>query len=326
MRRRQFLGFTAATLAACAPVAFAQAANPPRIGWIWSGRSVNDPNEVKGFQQGLRDMGYVEGQTIVVEYRFGEGSEDRLKDLAAELVRLRMDVIVALGPPAMRALLTTGTTIPIVAATGDLVADGFVPNMPHPGGTITGISLMQGSIGANLTGKRLQLLKEAMPTLTKVGFLFNPKLPRNLSQVVLVAPTLGLHVSSVPAQLIEEVKPAIADLKRDGVEAIVVDASPPFIAYQTEIVELALELRLPTVSEQPEFAEDGGLLSYGMSIFSVEQRQAYYVDRILKGAKPADLPVEYPTKFELFINLKTAKALGLTVPESLLVQADKVIE
>jgi len=271
-------------------------------------------------------LGYAEGQSIIVEYRFGQGSEDHLKDRATELARLRMDVIVALGPPAMHALLATGTTIPIVAATGDLVADGFVPSMPHPGGTITGISLMQGPMGANLTGKRLQLVKEAMPALTKVGFLFNPKLPRNLSQVELAAQTLDLHIFSVPAQLIEEVKPAIAGFKRDGAEAIIVDASPPFIAYQPEIVELALDLRLPTVSEQPEFAEDGGLLSYGMSIFSVEQRLAYYVDRILKGAKPADLPVEYPTKFELVINLKTAKALGLTVPESLLLQADKVIE
>src|SRR6185369_14132596 len=145
MRRRQFLGFSAAALASLAPAAFAQASNPPRIGWMWSGRSANNPNEQKGFQQGLRDLGYVEGQSILVEYRWGEGSVDHLNDLATELVKLRVDVIVVIGGAALRALLTTGTTIPIVALTGDLVADHFVESMARPGGTITGISFMQGS-------------------------------------------------------------------------------------------------------------------------------------------------------------------------------------
>jgi putative ABC transport system substrate-binding protein len=323
MRRRQFLGFTGAAFASLAPMAFAQASNRPLIGWLWSGRSTNNPNEMKGFQQGLRDLGYVEGQSIFVEYRFGEGSEEGLKDLAAELVRARVDVLVAIGTPSVLALRDTGTTIPIVAVT-DLVARHLVESIPHPGGTITGIDFMV----KNLTGKRLQLLKEAIPTLTQVGFLYSPKFSvEDLDDAKHAAPTLRLVLHSIPVLLIEEAKPAIARLKRDGVEAILVDPAPPvLIAYQKEIVDLALEFQIPTVSEQPEFAEGGGLLSYGPSIFAVAQRQAHYVDQILKGKKAADLPVEYPTKFELVINLKTAKRLGFAVPESLLVQADKVIE
>jgi putative tryptophan/tyrosine transport system substrate-binding protein len=327
MRRRAHLGFMAAALAWPAHTMFAQASNPPRIGWMWSGRSANDPNEVKGFRQGLRDLGYVEGENIVVEYRFGEGSEDRLDDFAAEFVRMRLDVLVGLGIPAVLALQATKTTIPIVALSGDLVADHIVASMARPGGNITGISVMQGAVGANLAGKRLQLMKQAMPTITRIGFLFNPKFSaRNLGEVERVAPTLGLVLRSSAVRLIEDVKPAITSLKSEGVEAVDVDAAPPLIAYQPETVRLALDLQLPTASEQPEFAEDGGLLSYGPSIFTAAQRQAYFVDRILNGAKPTDLPVEQPAQFELDINLKTAKALGITIPESLLVQADRVIE
>jgi ABC-type uncharacterized transport system substrate-binding protein len=327
MRRRAYLGFTAAALAWPASTMFAQASNPPRIGWMWSGRSTYGPNEVKGFRQGLRDLGYVDGQNIFVEYRFGEGSENRLDEFAAEFVRLQVDVIVVIGVPAVKAMQRTGTTIPVVALTGDLVADHFAASMAHPGGTITGISFLQGSAGANLTAKRVQLLKEAFPRLTRFGFLFNPKFSaRDVDENAQSAATLGLEVRSAPVQLIDEIRPAISELKRDGVEAIIVDAAPPLIVYQQELVDLALAVQLPTVSEQPEFAEDGGLLSYGPSIFTAAQRQAQFVDRILKGAKPADLPVEQPAKFELDINLKTAKALGITIPESLLIQADKVIE
>jgi putative ABC transport system substrate-binding protein len=327
MRRRQFLGLTAAALASLAPTAFARAANPPHIGWMWPGRSADNPNEVKGFRQGLRDLGYVESQNIFVEYRFGEGNGDRLKDFAAEFVGLRLDVIVLISGSAAIAVRNTGTTIPIVALTGDLVGDHFIESMRHPGGTITGISFMQGPTGANLTGKRLQLLKEAIPSLIKVGFLYNPEVAReDLAEVERVAPKLELALHSAPVKHFEDAKAAIARLKKDGVEAIDVDAAPPLIAYQRETVELALDLRLPTSSEQPEFSEDGGLLSYGPSIFDGAKRQAYFVDRILKGAKPADLPAEAPAKFELDVNLKTAKALGLAIPESMLLRADKVIE
>jgi putative ABC transport system substrate-binding protein len=327
MRRRQFLSFTAAALASLAPTAFAQGSNLPRIGWMWAGRSTNNPNEVKGFRQGLRDLGYVEGQNIIVEYRWGKGSTDHLNDLAAELVRLRVDVIVVIGGVSLHALLSTGTTIPIVALTTDLVADGFVPSMPHPGGTITGISFMPGAAGANLSGKRLQLLKEAIPTITQVGILYTKFADTaEISEINRVAPTFGLVLHSLSVAVTEDIKPAISRLKDDGVEAIVVTTAPPLITHQQETVDIALELKLPTVSEQPEFAEDGGLLSYGPSIFTAAQRQAWYVDKILKGAKPGDLPVEHPSKFELVINLKTAKRLGIKVPELLLVKADRVIE
>jgi putative ABC transport system substrate-binding protein len=270
-------------------------------------------------------LGYIEGENIVVNYRFGEGSELHLSELAAELVRLRVDVLVAIGPPSVFALRDTGTTIPIVAMTGDLVGNGLVASMAHPGGTITGISFMFNS--RNLTGKRLQYLKEAVPTLTRVGILFNPaQSDIDRVEVERAAPTFGLVGYSYPVHLIEEVRPAIARLKDDRVEAIVVAPSTVLIAYQQQIAELALEFRLPAASEQPEFAEAGGLLSYGPSVFATGQRQAWYVDQILKGKKPADLPVEAPDHFDLVINLKTAKALGLAVPSSLFAQADEVIQ
>jgi len=327
MNRRTYLEITAAALAWTVHTGFAQGSNPPRIGWLWPGKSKPAPNEVKGFQQGLRDLGYVEGQNILVDYRFGEGSVDRLDEFAAEFVRSRVDVVVLISGAALIAMRNTGTKIPIVALTGDLVGDHFVESLARPGGTITGISFMQGSTGANLIAKRFQILKETLPALTQVGFLFNPETGHNnLVEVERVAPTLGLVSHSSPVLHFEEAKQAIARLKREGVEVIDVDAAPPLIAYQRETVELALEVQLPTSSEQPEFAEDGGLLSYGPSIFTAAQRQAQFVDRILKGAKPAGLPVEQPAKFELDINLKTAKALRITIPESLLIQADKVIE
>ena len=326
MNRRQFVTFTTAALASGALAAHAEASNPPRIGWMWYGRSAINPNEVQGFRKGLHDLDYVEGQNIIVEYRFGEGSFDRLNDIAAELVRLRVDVIVLIGGAAMRAVQRTKTTIPVVAATGDLVGDHFIESLSHPGGTVTGISFMQGSIGTDLIGKRLQLLKQAIPSLMQVGFLYNATGGNNLAEVARVAPTLGLVLHSASVQSIQDAKRAIAGLKRDGVEIIDVDAAPPLIGYQKETVDLALEVHLPTSSEQPEFAEDGGLLSYGPSIFDAAERQAYFVDRILRGTKPADIPAEQPNKFELVINLKTAKTLGFTMPALLLAQADKVIE
>jgi putative ABC transport system substrate-binding protein len=321
MRRRQFLGLVAAVLASGCDVAVSYSSTPPRIGWLWSGRSSYNPNEVKGFRQGLRDLGYVEGQNIFVEYRFGEGSDARMKDLAAELVGLHVDVLVAIGS-GVYALRDTGTTIPIVGVT-DLINGHMVESLAHPGGTITGIDFFV----ANLTAKRLALLKEAMPALKNVGVFFNPKRDRvDFDEAEKAAPGLGLILHSYPVELIEELKPAIAHLKSDGVEAIFVTPAPPLIVYQQEVVKLALEVKIPAVSEQPEFAEYGGLLSYGPSIFSIAERQAYYVDRILKGAKAADLPVEYPSKLDLAINTKTAKMLGLTLPLSLLAQADEVIE
>jgi putative tryptophan/tyrosine transport system substrate-binding protein len=320
MRRRHFLALIAAFVAR--PLgSIAHASNPPRIGWLWSGRSANNPNEVKGFQQGLRDLGYVEGQNVVIDYRFGEGSEDKMGELAAELVRLRPDVLVVIGPPALTSLIQTGTMIPIVAATGDL--DSFVASLARPGGRITGT---QDWVG-NLSGKRLQLLKEAIPTLNRVGLLTNPKFDSGESaQVDQIAAKLGINLQTVPVHVAAEIKPAISDLKREGVEAMIYDMTPPLFAYQQEVASQTLELKLPTISEQPEFAEGGGLISYGASIFDDAYREAYFVDRILKGAKPADLPVQQPTKFEMVINLATAKALGLEAPPTLLARADEVIE
>ena len=321
MRRRQFLAQTAAALTSCAVLAPARAAGPPRVGWLWSGRSSYNPNEVKGFRQGLVDFGYVEGKTILVDYRFGEGSDARMKDLAKELVGLRPDVLVAIGS-GVSALRDTGTKIPIVGVT-NLLEQHMIESLGHPGGTITGIDFFV----ANLTAKRLALLKEAMPSLKQVGVFYNPvRDPSDFKEAQAAAPALGLVLHPYPVQLIEELKPAIALLKRDGVDAIFVTPAPPLIVYQQEVVQQALEIGIPAASEQPEFAQYGGLLSYGPSIFAIAQRQAYYVNRILNGANVADLPAEYPSKLELVVNAKTAKALGLTLPLSLLAQADEVIE
>ena len=321
MRRRQFLAQTAAALTSYALLAPARAAGPPRVGWLWSGRSSYNPNEVKGFRQGLVDFGYVEGKTILVDYRFGEGSDARMKGLAEELVGLRPDVLVAIGS-GVSALRDTGTMIPIVGVT-NLLEQHMIESLSHPGGTITGIDFFV----ANLTAKRLALLKEAMPNLKQVGVFNNPARDQSdFKEAQAAAPALGLVLHHYPVQVIEELKPAIALLKRDGIEAIFVTPAPPLIVYQQEVVKQALDIGIPAVSEQPEFAQYGGLLSYGPSIFAIAQRQAYYVDRILKGAKVADLPAEYPSKLELVVNTKTAKALGLTLPLSLLAQADEVIE
>jgi putative ABC transport system substrate-binding protein len=220
------------------------------------------------------------------------------------------------------ALRATGTAIPIIAVT-DLLDQHMVESLAHPGGTITGIDFFV----ANLTGKRLALLKEAMPSLGRVGVFFNPKRDqKDFDEAEKAAPALGLALHPYPVELIEELKPAIGRLKADDIEAIFVTPAPPLIVYQQEVVQEALDVGIPAVSEQPEFAQYGGLLSYGPSIFSIAQRQAYYVDRILKGAKAADLPVEYPSRLEMVINTKTAKTLGLKLPLSLLARADEVIE
>jgi putative ABC transport system substrate-binding protein len=287
----------------------------PRVGWIWPGRSAGNPIEVAGFHQGLKDLGYIEGQNVVVDYRFAEDRGDRIPDLVAELLELRPDVMVALG--AVSAVRNATATIPIVGLAGDPVGTGLVASLARPGGNITGVSMMQGAEG--LEGKRVDLLKDALQKATRIALMFYPDAPisiGSLAQAEQVGSRLGVVIRAFPVRPSDGIEEAIASLAREGVDGVDIEPILPFIGYPRETGELLLKYLVPAISELRRIAESGGLLSYGPNLFESTRRLAYFVDRILKGAKPADLPVEQATKLELVINLKTAKALGLTIPPS----------
>ena len=304
-RRRDLLKLCAAALLASGaatalpPAARAQQpAKVPRVGWIWSGRSAGNPTEVAGFRQGLKELGHIEGQNIVVDYRFGEGNVDRAPDLAAELVHLRPDVLVVFGDLMVRDVKKLATTIPVVMLAGDPVGSGLVTSLARPGGNITGVSMMQGLEG--LAGKRVELLKDALPNATRIR--------------------------PFPVQRGDELEAAVSAVAREGVDGVDIEPVFLFTSYPRETGELLLKYRVPAVSELRRITETGGLLSYGPNLFDTTRRMAYFVDRILKGAKPADLPVEQASRLELVVNMKTAQALGLTIPPLILSRADEVIE
>jgi putative ABC transport system substrate-binding protein len=251
----------------------------------------------------------------------------RLADLVTELVQLRPDVVVALGDFAVRAIKSATTTTPIVSMSGDPVGAGVVVSLARPGGNITGVSMMKGLEG--LTGKRVELFKDAVPTATRIALPFNPDNPtmvKSLAQAGEVANRLGLVIRATPLRPGDEVEAAIAALAREGVDGVELEPILPFVTYPRETGELLLKFRVPAISELRQIAESGGLLSYGPNAFDATRRLAYFVDRILKGTKPADLPVEQASKLELVVNLKAAQALGLTVPPIVLARADEVIE
>src|SRR5262249_5868603 len=326
MRRRAFIALLGGA-AAWPLAARAQQAKVWRGGWLWVGRSAGNSPEPGGFCQGLRDFDYVEGKNIIVEYRFAEGRRDRIADLVAELMQIGPDVLVGLGNPVITALKNATTTVPIVFMTGDPIAAGYVASMARPGGNMTGVSMMQGVAG--LTAKRIELLKEIVPSATRLGVMFNPDSPTaagDLTQAEQAAKGLSLIVRSFPARRAEEMEPAIPSLARDNVDCMYIQAAPPVPAFVPEIGALLLKHRIPAISELRDLARSGAVLSYGPNLFESTRRQVYFVDRILKGTKPADLPVEQPTKIELDINLKTAKALGLTIPDKLMALADELIE
>ena len=333
-RRRDLLELCAAAFLASGVVGawpFAagaqQPAKIPRVGWIWSGRSAGDPTEVAGFRQGLKELGYIEGQNIVVDYRFGEGDVDRAADLAAELVHLRPDVLVVFGDPMVRDVKTLTNTIPVVMLAGDPVGSGLVTSLARPGGNITGVSMMQGLEG--LAGKRLELLKDALPNATRIGLMFrpdNPAMATSLAQAEEVANRLGMVIRPFAVQRGDELEAAISAVVREGVDGVDIEPAFLFTSYPRETGELLLKYRVPAVSELRRIAESGGLFSYGPNLFDTTRRLAYFVDRILKGAKPTDLPVEQASRLELVVNLKTAGALGLTIPPLILARADEVIE
>jgi len=296
-----------------------QAGKVARVGVLAVSAAAFSPR-IEAFRKGLREHGYVEGKNVVLEYRYAEGKLDRLPDLAAQLVALKVDVIVTASPPAVRAAKNATSTIPIVfAAVGDPVAIGLVESLARPGQNITGLSIG----GPELDGKRLELLKDAVPRTSRVAVLF-AEMPRKEREIA--AQALGIQLISLPVRELGDIEPAFETARKENVHALLMSPSPLLNTVRERIVELAAKNRLPAMYAGPEFVEAGGLMSYAPSYVDLFRRAATYVDKILKGAKPADLPVEQPTKFELMINLKTAKALGLTIPPSVLGRADHVIE
>jgi len=302
-----------------------QAGKVYRVGFLWDSPTVW-PEAIEGFHRGLRDLGWVEGQNIVVEHRWAEGRFDRLPDLAEELVRLKVDVIVAPTSIYAGAAKQATSTIPIVFAVhADPKGSGHVASLARPGGNLTGISLMMTETNAKL----LELLKEAVPGLPRVAVLWDPSTPSHgpsLNAVEVMSRALGLPLQAVAVRSAMEFDTAFEAIIRERAGGVLVLSTPLFISGASRLAELARKHKLPTMFAARAYVEAGGLMSYGPDRPDLFRRAATYVDKILKGAKPADLPVEQPTKFELVINLKTAKALGLTIPQSLLLRTDEVIE
>jgi putative tryptophan/tyrosine transport system substrate-binding protein len=330
MDRRTFL-FVFSLGALSAPLAAdAQpAGKAPRVGYLYAGsRSApGAQGRLDIFRQGLRDLGYVEGRNVVFEYRDAEGRYDRLPDLAADLARLKVDVIVAVPTAAAVAAKNASETIPIVMiGVGDPVGLGLIASLARPGGNVTGLSY---SVGMGTFGKELGLLNEAVPKVRRVAILSNPANPVQplaIRDVKVAARSLGVQLQLLEARGATEFDGAFAAMAKERVGALLAVADSMFLLHGARLADLAARSRLPAAYGYRETVEAGGLMSYGPSLPDLWRRAAGYVDKILKGAKPGDLPVEQPTKFELVINLKTAKALGLTVPPSLLARADEVIE
>jgi putative ABC transport system substrate-binding protein len=320
------IAITLITLAAAFIADAQQPTKIPRIGYLTGTSLSANSARTETFRQGLRELGYVEGEKILIEWRSAEGKADRLATLAAELVRLKVDIIIAGGPTSNRAAKEATTTIPIVMAfDNDPVGNGFVASLARPSGNITGLSTLAPEIG----GKQLELLKEIVPRLSRVAFLGvsnNPGNTQSLRQTELVAGALGVKLQYVDVRDRKDIETAFRAASKGRADAVLVLAGSIFNSHRTQVVELALKSRLPAVYPYPEFVEDGGLMTCSLSITDLFRRAATYVDKILKGTKPADLPVEQPTKFEFIINLKAAKQIGLTIPPSVLARADKVIK
>lgn len=297
----------------------------PRIGFLLASSPSALSARAQAFRQGLRDLGYVEGKNILIEWRYAEGKLDRLPALAAELVHLKVEVIVTGGPQATRPAKETTTTIPIVMGfDSDPVGSGVVASLARPGGNITGLS----TLAPELSGKQLELLKEIVPRLSRVAVLGNSAEPGNaqaLKETERAAGAFAVQLQYLNILGVKDIETAFREATKVRADAVLLLVSPVVISHRKQIAELAAKSRLPVIYPWPEFVEDGGLMTYGVSSADLFRRAAIYVDKILKGAKPAELPVEQPTKFELVINLKSAKQIGLTIPPNVLARADKVI-
>ena len=332
MRRRDFIGILGGTVAGWPLASRAQQRKDvARIGLLGTASFESPDAQVflDAIRGGLRDRGYVEGRNIVIEARSADGKVERFAALARELVRLDVDVIIALNSLSARAAQQATATIPIVAAVmGDPVGDGFVASLARPGGNITGLSIL----APELLPKLLALLKEALPAISRLAALWHPHayvehtMSAMMQEAEAAARTLGMQLGAVAVRGPDELDKAFSTIAGDRAEALVVFPSPMLFNERRRIIGFATDYRLPSIANARQFAELGGLMTYGPSIIDSHRRAVTYVDRILKGAKPSDLPVEQPTTFELVLNLKTAEALGITLSPSLLLQADEVIE
>ena len=328
MRKTLTLLFIVVVLGAGATTAEAQQPTKvPRIGWLTGATPSAQLARIEAFRQGLRELGYVEGKNIVIEWRSAEEKLDRLPALAAELVRLKVDIILTAGSSPTGAAKEATTTIPIVMAQDpDPVGSGFVASLARPGGNITGLS----TLAPELSGKRLELLKEIVPRLSRVAVFGTSTQPGNaqsLKELELAAKAFGVKLQYLDVLSSKDIESAFRAASKGRADAVLM-LLPGRVAtsQRTEIAELAVKNRLPAIYGGRAFAEAGGLISYGVNLNDLDRRAATYMDKILKGAKPADIPVEQPTKFELIINLKAAKQIGLTIPPNVLSRADKVIK
>ena len=327
MRKTLTLLFIVVALGAGATIAEAQQTKKvPRIGYLATVSLSAISARIEAFRQGLRELGYVEGKNIVIEWRYAEGKADRLPGLAAELVRLKVEVIITAGAPATRRAKEATVTIPIVMTNdGDPVGTGFVASLARPGGNITGLS----TLAPELSGKQLELLKEIVPKLSRVAVLGTSTRPGNaqsLREIELAARAFGVKLQYLDVLDPKDIETAFRAASKERADAVLVLNSPVLISQRTQIADLAVKSRLPAMYYRREYVEDGGLMSYGVNLSHLARRAATYVDKILKGAKPADLQVEQPTKFELIINLQAAKQIGITIPPNVLARADKVIK
>jgi len=317
--------FAGALLALAVTVEAQQPTNIPRLGYLTAPAISALTAEHGAFRQGLRELGYVEGKNIFIEWRSAEAKLDRLPELAAELVRLKVDVIVTAGPAPTRAAKGATPTIPIVMAfDNDPIGNGFIASLARPGGNITGLS----TLTPELSGKRLEILKETVPKLSRVAVVGTSTFPgsgANLKEVERAAAALKVKVQYLDVLSPKEIAAAFQAATKERAEAILFLGSVVYTDRRTELAQLAVKHRLPASYSRSDHVEDGGLMSYGPNTIDLYRRAATYVDKILKGAKPADLPVEQPKKFEFVINLKAAKQIGLTIPPNVLVRADKVI-
>jgi putative tryptophan/tyrosine transport system substrate-binding protein len=329
--RRQFLRggviLTGFSLLSARPVAGQQTAKVPRIGFLAVGSREGRAFMIEGFLRGLREHGYVEGQNIVIEYRFSEDRNDRLPALAAELVAMKVQLILASGTPASFAAKEATSTIPIVMGgiAADPVETGLVASLARPGGNITGMSMMTAPLG----GKRLELLKKTLPGLARVAVFWNPPNPAYgpiLRELDAAAPKLRLQLQRLEVRVPTDFEGAFEAAIKQRAGALIAPGDPLVTNRPRMVADLALKYRMPTLMDNKEFVEAGGLLSLGLDLVDSYRRSATHVDKILKGTNPADLPMEQPTKLDLFVNLKTARTLGLTIPQEVLLQASHVIQ
>ena len=326
MNRKIFVCLLATFLLTTAAPAHAQPSTKIfRLGYLAGSSLTVNVDRVEAFLQGLRELGYVQGKNIVLEYRAAEGKSERYPALASELVSLKVDVIVTAGAASTRAAREATSTIPIVMVQdSDPVGSGFVASLARPGGNVTGLS----TLAPEISGKRLEILKEIIPKLSRLAILGTSKYPGNaqsLKETELAAMALGVRIQYLDALGSQDIEPAFRAARRESADAILLLQSFVLNSHRKQIVNLAIKGRHPAIYYSPEWVKDGGLMSYGVSFTDLNHRAASYVDKILKGTKPADLPVEQPQKFEFIVNLKTAKQIGLVIPPNVLARADKVI-